>query len=113
MTDEPQRQVDILQGTLSMMILRVLSQGPANGYEIARSIERRSDDLLQVEHGSLYPALRRLEARGFIEAEWRVSQTNRQARYYVLTEAGKKQALVEHTRWRTLADAITRVMNPA
>jgi transcriptional regulator len=112
MADEPQ-QVDILQGTLSMMILRVLSQGAANGYEIARAIERRSDELLQVEHGSLYPALRRLEARGFIEAEWRVSQTNRRARYYVLTEAGKAQAIAEHSRWRTLAEAITRVMRPA
>lgn len=112
MTDEA-RQVDILQGTLSMMILRVLGPGPANGYEIARAIERRSDELLQIEHGSLYPALRRLEARGFIEAEWRVSKTNRQARYYKLTEAGRQQAIVEHSRWCSLAEAITRVMRPA
>jgi transcriptional regulator len=105
-------QVDILQGTLNMMILRVLQQGSANGYEIAKAIGHRSEDLLQVEHGSLYPALRRLEARGLIEAEWRVSGTKRRARYYVLTAAGKKQAVVEHSRWRTLVEAITHVMKP-
>jgi transcriptional regulator len=112
MPDEP-KQVDILQGTLNMMILKVLGRGPANGYEIARFIEQRSDDLLQVEHGSLYPALRRLEANGFIAAEWRVSQTNRRARFYKLTPAGRKQARIEHSRWLSLAEAITRVMRPA
>ena len=112
MRDEP-KQVDILQGTLNMMILQVLGSGPANGYEIAKFIERRSDDLLQIEHGSLYPALRRLEAKGFIQAEWRVSQTNRRARFYKLTAAGKKQAIIEHSRWQSLAEAITRVMRPA
>jgi PadR family transcriptional regulator, regulatory protein PadR len=112
MPDEP-KQVDILQGTLNMMILKVLGRGAANGYEIAKFIEQRSDDLLQVEHGSLYPALRRLEANGFIVAEWRVSQTNRRARFYKLTPAGKKQALLEHSRWLSLAEAITRVMRPA
>ena len=103
---------DILQGTLNMMILQVLQQGSANGYEIAKFIERRSQDLLQVEHGSLYPALRRLEARGLIKADWRISQTNRRARYYVLTAAGKRQVLIEHSRWRMLVQAITRVMRP-
>ena len=112
MSDEP-KPVEILQGTLNMMILQVLAAGAANGYEIAKSIERRSDDLLQVEHGSLYPALRRLEAKGFIEAEWRVSPTNRRARFYTLTATGKQQALVEHSRWLSLAEAITRVMRPA
>jgi transcriptional regulator len=105
--------VDILQGTLNMMILQVLQQGPANGYEVAKLIEQRSDELLQVDHGSLYPALRRLEARGFIKAEWRLSRTNRRARYYVLTAAGKKHVLIEHSRWRVLVQAITRVMKPA
>lgn len=109
----PQKEVDLLQGTLNMMILQTLQQGPANGYEIARSIEQRSDELLQVEHGSLYPALRRLEAKGLIQAQWRVSQTNRQARYYALTKAGRKQAAIEHSRWKTLVQAITRVMRPA
>ncbi|MGA2881624.1 MAG: PadR family transcriptional regulator [Bryobacteraceae bacterium] len=106
------KPVDILQGTLNMMILRVLQQGPANGYEIAKYIEQRSDDLLQVEHGSLYPALRRLEAKALIKAEWRVSQTNRRARYYALTAAGKKQVVVERSHWKTLVQAIARVMRP-
>ncbi|MEO8661712.1 MAG: PadR family transcriptional regulator [Bryobacteraceae bacterium] len=112
MAAEP-RQVDILQGTLNMMILQVLQPGAANGYEIAKAIEHRSDDLLQVEHGSLYPALRRLEAKGFIKAAWQISQSNRRARYYALTAAGKKQVAIEHSRWRTLVQAITRVMKPA
>jgi len=107
------KQVDILQGTLNMMILRVLQQGRANGYEIAKAIEQRSTDLLQVEHGSLYPALRRLEAKGLIKPEWRVSSTKRRARYYALTTAGRKQIVLEHSRWRTLVQAITRVMKPA
>jgi PadR family transcriptional regulator, regulatory protein PadR len=94
------------------MIMQALQQGPANGYEIAKYIEQRSDDLLQVEHGSLYPALRRLEAKALIKAEWRVSPTNRRARYYALTKAGKRQAVIEHSRWRTLVEGITRVMRP-
>jgi PadR family transcriptional regulator PadR len=106
-------QVDILQGTLNMMILRVLQQGQANGYEIARVIGQRSEDLLQVEHGSLYPALRRLEVKGLVKSDWRVSPTGRRARYYTLTSAGKKQAVLEHSRWRTLVQAIARVMRPA
>ena len=106
------KEVDILQGTLKMMILQALQQGPANGYEIAKYIERRSDELLQVEHGSLYPALRRLESNELIQAEWRISGTNRRARYYSLTRAGKKQAAIEHSRWKTLVQAITRVMRP-
>ncbi len=111
MPDEP-KQVDILQGTLNMMILQALQQGPANGYEIAKFIERRSDELLQVEHGSLYPALRRLETKGFIKADWQISPTNRRARYYTLAVAGRKQVAIEHSRWRALVRAITRVMKP-
>lgn len=109
---DPQKEVDILQGTLNMMILQALRQGPASGYEIARYIEQRSDDLLQVEHGSLYPALRRLEARDLVKGDWRLSSTNRQARYYALTAAGRKQAAIEHSRWKTVVRAITRVMRP-
>jgi transcriptional regulator len=108
-----QKQVEILQGTLSMMIMQALRQGPANGYEVAKYIEQRSDELLQIEHGSLYPALRRLEARALIRAEWRLSPTNRRARYYSLTTAGKRQAVIEHSRWKTVVGAITRVMKPA
>jgi len=107
------KQVDLLQGTLNMMILRILQQGSANGYEIAKSIELRSAELLQVEHGSLYPALRRLEAKHLIKPEWRISPTKRRARYYALTAAGRKQIVLEHSRWRTLVQAITRVMRPA
>lgn len=113
MVGRQQKQVEILQGTLNMMILQALQQGPANGYEIAKYIEQRSDELLQIEHGSLYPALRRLEAKALIKAEWRVSLTNRRARYYTLTGAGKRQAVLERSRWRTLVQAITRVMRPA
>ena len=109
----PQKELDILQGTLNMMILQALRQGPASGYEIARHIEQRSDDLLQVEHGSLYPALRRLETRGLVKGDWRISPTKRQARYYALTAAGRKQAAVEFSRWKALVRAVTRVMRPA
>jgi transcriptional regulator len=105
--------VELLQGTLNMMILRVLRTGRANGYEIAKSIERRSDDRLLVEHGSLYPALRRLETLGLIQAQWRLSPTGRRARYYHLTVPGRKRAAIEHSRWRTLVLAVTRVMRPA
>lgn len=112
MRNQP-KEVEILQGTLNMMILQALQQGPANGYEIAKYIERRSNELLQVEHGSLYPALRRLEARGLIKADLRISQTNRQARYYALTAAGKKQAVAEYSRWKTIVQAVSRVMRPA
>ena len=111
MSPEP-KQADILQGTLNMMILQVLQQGETNGYEIARVIEHRSNELLQVEHGSLYPALRRLQTKGLIQAEWRVSPTNRRARYYSLTAAGRKQAVAEHSRWRIMVLAVTRVMRP-
>jgi len=107
------KEVEILQGTLKMMILQALHQGPANGYEIAKYIERRSDELLQVEHGSLYPALRRLEAGRLIKAEWRTSLTNRRARYYALTRTGRREAAEEHSRWKLLVRAITRVMRPA
>lgn len=109
----PPKPVDILQGTLNMMILQILLPGKANGYEIAKLIEQRSDELLQVDHGSLYPALRRLESKQLIKAEYEVSPTNRRARYYSLTSAGRKQVALEHSRWQTLVHAITRVMRPA
>ena len=113
MTRTRTEKLDLLQGTLDMMVLRTLSAGPANGYEIARAIERLSDDVLAVDHGSLYPALHRLEASGLAAAKWETSATNRRARYYRLTSAGRKRLAVERSRWEQMAAAISRVMRPA
>jgi PadR family transcriptional regulator PadR len=104
---------DLLQGTLDMLILQTLVVGPAHGHSIAYSIERRSSDILQVEHGSLYPALYRLEGRGWIAAFWGASENNRKAKFYRLTAAGRKQLLRETSRWERLARGIRRVLRPA
>lgn len=96
-----------------MMVMRTLLIGSANGYEIAKAIERMSDDVLAVDHGSLYPALYRLEKSGLIAGKWEMSSTNRRARYYRLTAAGKKRLILEQSRWEQMAAAITRVMRPA
>lgn len=104
--------MDLLQGTLDMMVLRTLQGGPANGYEIAKAIERLSDDVLAVDHGSLYPALYRLEKNDLIAGKWELSSTNRRARFYRLTPAGKKQLLAERSKWKQMAAAVTRVMRP-
>src|SRR6188472_1193386 len=112
MPKKPAEKLDLLQGTLDMMVLRTLSAGPANGYEIAKAIERLSDDVLAVDHGSLYPALQRLERNGVISGKWEISSTNRRARYYRLTAAGRKRLAVERSRWEQMAAAITRVMRP-
>ena len=106
-------KLELLQGTLDMMVLRTLSIGPANGYEIAKAIERLSDDVLAIDHGSLYPALQRLEKSGVISGKWEISPTNRRARYYRLTAAGRKRLAVEHSKWEQMAAAISRVMRPA
>jgi PadR family transcriptional regulator, regulatory protein PadR len=104
---------EMLQGTLDLLILQTLVTGPAHGHTIAHVIEQRSDEVLQVEHGSLYPALHRLEYRGWIASFWGTSENNRRARYYRLTAAGRKQ-LVEHTgRWDRLVQAVNRVLRPA
>jgi PadR family transcriptional regulator PadR len=103
---------DLLAGTLDMLILRMLQAGPAHGLQIAQDIERRSDDVLLVEQGSLYPALHRLEERGWIASAWGVSDTNRKARYYQLTSAGKKQLATESSRWENLTRAVARAMRP-
>lgn len=113
MTRTPTEKLDLLQGTLDMMVLRTLSGGRANGYEIARAIERLSDDVLAVDHGSLYPALHRLERGGLVVAKWEISSTNRRARYYRLTPAGRKRLAVERSQWEQMAAAVTRVMRPA
>jgi PadR family transcriptional regulator, regulatory protein PadR len=108
-----EKKLDLLQGTLDMMVLRTLSAGPANGYEIAKAIERLSEDVLAVDHGSLYPALQRLERGGLLTGKWEISSTNRRARYYRLTAAGRKRLAVERSKWELMAAAITRVMRPA
>lgn len=102
-----------LQGTLDMLILRTLILGPVHGQGIATSIERTSNDILQVDHGSLYPALQRLQARGWIKAKWGASENNRRAKYYSLTGAGKKRLAVEASKWERLAEAVGRIMRPA
>lgn len=105
-------QVALLQGTLDLLILRTLRFGKQHGQGIARDIQASSEDVLLVEHGALYPALQRLETRGWITAEWGTSSNNRKARFYKLTKQGRKQLVQETTRWRTLAAAITRVLGP-
>ena len=109
----PPLQGDLIQGTLDLLILRTLVLGPAHGHTIAHAIERRSDDVLQVEHGSLYPALHRLEDRGWIASFWGTSENNRKARYYRLTPAGRKQLAEQTNRWDELVEAINRVLRPS
>ena len=101
---------DLLQGTLDMLILKTLTMGPMHGYAIVRRIHQVSDDVLQVEEGSLYPALHRMQRRGWIEASWGVSENNRRAKYYQLTRAGQKQLSKEISMWERLSLATTKVM---
>jgi PadR family transcriptional regulator, regulatory protein PadR len=107
------QRVDLLQGTLDMLILRTLQWGPHHGHGIGQAIRTQSDELLKVETGSLYPALHRLVKRGWLKAEWGVSEANQRAKYYRLTAAGKAQLVRERDRWAQIVDAIGRVMNPA
>jgi PadR family transcriptional regulator, regulatory protein PadR len=106
-------QGELLQGTLDLLILKTLAIGAAHGHTIAYAIERQSEDVLQVEHGSLYPALHRLEDRGWIASFWGTSENNRRARYYRLTPAGRKQLTEQTTRWDTIVQAINRILKPA
>ena len=103
----------MLQGTLDLLILRTLVMGPAHGHTIAHAIEHGSEEVLQVEHGSLYPALHRLETRQWIASFWGTSENNRKARYYRLTTAGRKQLLAQTTRWDEVVRAIGRILRPA
>jgi PadR family transcriptional regulator, regulatory protein PadR len=107
------RDGDLLGGTLDMLVLRTLQLGPAHGFAIALSIEQRSDDVLLVEEGSLYPALHRLEDRGWISAAWGTTDNNRRARFYTLTARGRKQLVHESDRWSQLVAGVGRVMDPA
>jgi transcriptional regulator len=102
----------LLQGTLDLLILRTLLFGPQHGQGIARAIQQQSEDVLLVDHGSLYPALQRLEAQGWIAARWGTSANNRKARFYALTKAGRKQLMAETSQWRRLVAAIARVLGP-
>jgi len=104
---------ELVQGSLEMLILRTLARGENHGFGIAKAIHLVSREVLKVEEGSLYPALRRLEARGLVTAEWGASDHNRRARFYRLTAAGRRQLEQEHARWQRLMDAITRVMEPS
>ncbi len=107
-------RIELLQGTLDMLILRTLLFGPAHGHQIAKHIQRTTEDLLQIEHGSLYPALHRLERKGLIAARWQAAaEGKREFKYYRLTPAGKKQLGQEESKWKQLAGAIARVMWPA
>ena len=109
-TQDEKERLELLQGTLDLLILRTLIFGSQHGQGIARAIEETSGDELLVEHGALYPALQRIEARGWISARWGVSDNNRKARFYTLTKAGKEQLVRETTKWKRLAAAIGRVL---
>jgi PadR family transcriptional regulator PadR len=106
-------RADLLQGTLDLLILKALSRGPMHGYGVGQRIMQLAEDLLRVEEGSLYPALYRLEERGWIESEWGTSENNRRARFYRLTRAGSKQLQVEEENWQRFVLAIGKVMQTA
>ena len=112
-TPPDDQRLELLQGTLDMLVLRTLQWGPRHGHGIGQAIRLQSDDLLKVETGSLYPALHRLVKRGWLKAEWGVSEANQRARYYQLTAAGKTQLAREQDRWSRLVHAIGRIMNPS
>ena len=112
-TGDEKERIEFLQGTLNMLVLRTLLLGPAHGHAIAHAIERNSDDVLQVEQGSLYPALHRLIRRGWIQAEEGLSENNRRAKFYRLTAKGRKQLAIESGKWQKFAGAIARIMRPA
>jgi PadR family transcriptional regulator, regulatory protein PadR len=111
MADRP--RVELLQGTLDLLILRTLLPGPNHGHAIAKHIQRTSEELLQVETGSLYPALHRLEAKGWISASWELSDKGKRARYYRMTASGRKQLAAEQSKWQALSRAIGLVLNPS
>ena len=106
-------RVEFLQGTLDLLILRTLLAGPTHGHAIAKHIQRTSEELLQVETGSLYPALHRLEARGWIAASWELSNKGKRARFYRLTRLGRKQLVAERSKWEAFSRAMALILNPA
>ncbi len=113
-TREPyQNRIELLQGTLDLLILQTLQWGPQHGYAISQSIRGRSGDVLQVETGSLYPALHRLEKQSWVTSQWKQTESNQRAKYYRLTAAGKKQLLSEQARWKQVVEAVAGILNPA
>ena len=110
--DRDRERLELLQGTLDMMILRTLQWGPQHGHGIGVAIRANSDDVLRIERGSLYPALHRLEKREWIRSEWKITENKQRAKYYRLTRAGKKQLVSEESRWKRLVEAVARVMRP-
>jgi PadR family transcriptional regulator PadR len=113
MRPEPPSRVELLQGTLDLLILRTLRSGVAHGHAIAKHIQQTSEDLLQVETGSLYPALHRLEAKGWIEATWKLSERGKRARYYRLTALGRKQFNTEQSKWHAFSRAVGLILSPS
>ena len=110
---EPYRnRIEVLQGTLDMLILQSLQWGPRHGHGIGQLLRARSDDALQLEHGTLYPALHRLEREGWVASEWKMSEANRRAKYYRLTPEGKRQLSREQSNWKQIVNTIARVMRP-
>ena len=108
-----ENRIELVQGTLDMLILRTLRWGPQHGHGIGVAIRTSSGDALQVDHGSLYPALHRLEKQGWIDADWKLSENRQRAKFYRLTAAGKKQLAAEQSRWNRIVEVIGRVMKPA
>ena len=106
-------RLELLQGTLDMLILRTLQWGPQHGHGISVAIRANSQDVLQVDHGSLYPALHRLREQGLVEAEWKMTENKQRARYYRLTQKGRKRLAAEESRWNQLVEAVGRIMRPA
>ena len=107
-------RANLLQGTLDMLVLRTLLYGPAHGHQIGKHIQRTTKEFLQMQHGSLYPALHRLEERGWVTSKWETApDRNREFKYYRLTETGRKQLVVEESQWKQMAEAVARVMWPA